>query len=347
MIVCGIAIAGIEEHIGMAVAEFYPFGVVYGRIGNDIPDENAVIELCHKYCLKKIRILEGNDRLMHALIDQNIAVTIDIKNFRLPAMAYNNGRDASDWINRNVMPYIGKVQIEQIVVGDEAIPGIFGEYVAPAIQNIKNELLEQDVSILLTTAVSTSVLSATFPPSNGAFNDESKQHMTDVIAVMGALYHKPALMVNVFPYDYHAAGLISQDFATFTAKEPIFWDGSNGYWNMLDALLDAFNHALSKAGLFERNNSGRLSLVVGASGWPSDANGNFTTPALAATYNENLMKRLASLQGTPARLAYPIKGFVYALFNENMRLPGPPRHYGLFNTNKTPAYLFHVPGCNI
>jgi hypothetical protein len=251
MIVCGIAIAGIEEHIGMAVAEFYPFGVVYGRIGNDIPDENAVIELCHKYCLKKIRILEGNDRLMHALIDQNIAVTIDIKNFRLPGMAYNNGRDASDWINRNVMPYIGKVQIEQIVVGDEAIPGIFGEYVAPAIQNIKNELLEQDVSILLTTAVSTSVLSATFPPSNGAFNDESKQHMTDVIAVMGALYHKPALMVNVFPYDYHAAGLISQDFATFTAKEPIFWDGSNGYWNMLDALLDAFNHALSKAGLFE------------------------------------------------------------------------------------------------
>ncbi|XP_059441071.1 probable glucan endo-1,3-beta-glucosidase BG4 [Corylus avellana] len=342
MIVCGIV--AIHEHIigtRTAVADFYSVGVVYGRTGNDIPDENSVVELCHKYCLKKVRILEGNPRLMNALIDQNIAVTIDIKNFRLPYMANNNGRDAYDWIQNNVMPFIGKVQIEQIVVGNEAIPGIFSRHVAPAIENIKNELLQQDLNILLTTAVSTSVLSATFPPSNAAFKDDTRQHMIDVIKAMEALYHKPVLMVNVFPYDYYAAGLIRQDFATFTADETIYRDGSNGYWNMLDALLDAFNHAVSKEGL------GRLSLVVGGSGWPSDGNGNFTTPALAATYNQNFMKRLARVQGTPARLGYPVKGFVYALFNENMRLPGPPRHFGLFNTNKTPAYLFHAPGCKV
>ncbi|KAE7998470.1 hypothetical protein FH972_003014 [Carpinus fangiana] len=181
-------------------AEFDHVGVVHGKAGNDIPDANSVVELCHKY-------------------------------------------------------------------GNEAIPGTFGEYVAPAIQNIKNELLEHDVKIKLTTGVSTSVLSATFPPSN-----------------------------------------------------------------------------VTKEGLFKCN--AELSLVVGVSGWPSGGNGNFTTPALAVMlmFNHNLMRRLAKIEGTPTRSAYPVTGFVYTMFNENMRPACPCQHFGLFNTNKTPAYRFHVPG---
>jgi hypothetical protein len=53
-------------------------------------------------------------------------------------------------------------------------------------------------------------------------------------------------MVNMFPYDYYAAGVIKQNFAAFTAHKAVFWDGINGYWNMLDALLDAFNYAVKK-----------------------------------------------------------------------------------------------------
>jgi hypothetical protein len=91
--------------------------------------------------------LDGNYKLMNALIDQNIAVTIDIRNFKLPSMAYPEGPDASEWVNYNIMPFIGKIQIEYIVVGNEAIPGTFGEYVAPAIQDIKNKLLKHNVKV--------------------------------------------------------------------------------------------------------------------------------------------------------------------------------------------------------
>jgi hypothetical protein len=91
--------------------------------------------------------LDGNYKLTNALIDQNIAVTIDIRNFKLPSMAYPEGPDASEWVNYNIMPFIGKIQIEYIVVGNEAIPGTFGEYVAPAIQDIKNKLLKHNVKV--------------------------------------------------------------------------------------------------------------------------------------------------------------------------------------------------------
>ena len=167
----------------------------------------------------------------------------------------------------------------------------------------------------MTTAVSTSVLRDTFPPSNGAFKAETRQHMIDVITTMANLFFKPVLMVNVYPYYYHAAGLIQQDVATFSTDKAFYWDGDIGYWNMLDALFDAFNYAVLKEKLYDAT---QLNLVVGASGWPSAGNGNFTTPALAVTYNQNLMRRLAKRNGTPARSEYATTGFVYGLFNENV-----------------------------
>ena len=151
MIVCGIAIAGIEEHIGMAVAELDPVGVVLGTAGNDIPDANSIVELCHKYGFKKIRISDDNSKLMYALMNQNIAVTLDIRNFKLPALADDNDdQEISKWVRYNVKPYIGKIQFEYIVVSDEAIPGPFSEYVAKVIKNLYNKLLEEDLEIKVT-----------------------------------------------------------------------------------------------------------------------------------------------------------------------------------------------------
>lgn len=276
-------------------------------------------------------------------MNQNIAVTLDIENSKLPSMVADGKDDQPTlaWIRSNVKPFISKIPIEYIVVGNEAIPGPFSQYVAPAIQNIKNKLLEEDIEIKVTTAVSTSVLKATFPPSSGEFKAETRQHMSDVLLTVGNIFFKPVLMVNVYPYNYHAAGIINQDFATFSTQKPVYWDGLNDYWNMLDALLDAFYNAVSREDFYHELRN--LSLVVGASGWPSAGNGKFTTPALAATYNQNLMRRLARGTGTPAKSGYPITGFVYALFDENLKPAGPSRHCGLFSTNKTAAYRFLVP----
>ncbi|KAF5473572.1 hypothetical protein F2P56_010174, partial [Juglans regia] len=332
-------LATIHNHIRTAVADFDALGVCLGTSGTDIPDPKTTVQLLHKYGFKKVRLLSSNNWMMEALINQNIAVTIGIANEELPMVADTIIDNAGTWYNANVRPYISKMPIEYIVIGDDAILSPYSEFVIPAMTNIMQVLRRFDQgSIKVTVAVSTSVLEKTFPPSQGIFKARTRNIMVDILKAIAGYKFSPVLMVNVYPYRYHAAGLILQDFATFTAHKPAIHDGNNDYWNMLDALLDAFVTALT------RENLGSIRLVVGASGWPSAGNGRFTTPALAATYNQNFMRRIVRRQGTPAHPTKPIDGFVYALFNENKKPGGPAdQHFGLLKTDKTPAYSFVVP----
>jgi hypothetical protein len=60
------------------------------------------------------------------------------------------------------------------------------------------------------------------------------------------------LMIKVYPYKYYAAGLISKEFATFTARHrrlPVFQDGNLSYWNMFDVMVDSFLWAMEKEGV--------------------------------------------------------------------------------------------------
>jgi hypothetical protein len=80
---------------------------------------------------------------------------------------------------------------------------------------------------------------------------------------------------------------------------------------------------------------------VSETGWPSagDANETGATPQNAARYNGNVMRLVAQGKGTPLRPAAPLRVYMFALFNENMK-PGPTseRNYGLFKPDGTPAY---------
>jgi len=156
------------------------------------------------------------------------------------------------WYRTTVKPHIGKIPIKYIVVGNEAIPDSFSKDITPAILAIKVILSKNGLGMIkVTTAVSMSVLGATFPPSNGVLKNETSYDMmiTTIDTIVIKWNSKPVvLLVNVYPYHYHATGLISQDFATFTTQKVVYLGDNNyiGYWNMLDALLDAFNSALMK-----------------------------------------------------------------------------------------------------
>ncbi|KAG6638071.1 probable glucan endo-1,3-beta-glucosidase BG4 [Carya illinoinensis] len=347
-LISSIWVALILSGLATAVADFDGLGVCLGTSGSDIPDPKTTVQLLHKYGFKKVRLLSSNNWMMDALINQNIAVSIGIANEELPMLAdtprndlgswYNPYENAGTWYNTYVRPYISKMPIEYIVIGDDAILGPYSEFLIPAMRNIMQVLRRFDQgSIKVTVAVSTSVLGKTFPPSQGIFKAGTRRIMVEVLQAIAGYKFSPVLMVNVYPYRYHAAGLIRQDFATFSAHKAVIHDDNNDYWNMLDALLDAFFSAL------RRENLTGIHLVVGASGWPSAGNGRFTTPALAATYNQNFMRRIVRRQGTPAQPTKPIDGFVYALFNENKKPGGPDQHFGLLKTDKTPAYSFLVP----
>lgn len=331
-------LAAVHNHIGIAVADFDGLGVCHGTAGTDIPDPRTTVQVCHSYGFKKIRLFRPDVRMMNALINQNIAVSIGIGNEDVQRIG-DAMISAEDWYNTNVKPYTSKVAIEYIVVGNEAIPGAYGKFIPMAIRNMKKVLFQADQdSIKVTTAVSTAVLAATIPPSMGVFKAEMRQLMVDILQSISEGRSAPVLMVHAYPYRYHSAGLIRQDFATFSGHRPIYHDNGKDYWNMLDVLIDAFYSAVGKA--IGRNT---IRLIVGASGWPSAGNGRFTSPALAAIYNQNFMRRVVRRQGTPAHPGNFVDGFIYNLFNENRKRAGPDQHYGLLNTDKTPAYHFVVP----
>ncbi|XP_065616026.1 probable glucan endo-1,3-beta-glucosidase BG4 [Quercus suber] len=126
-------------------------------------------------------------------------------------------------------------------------------------------------------------------------------------------------------------GLICQDFATFSAHKAVYWDNGLGYWNMFDALVDAFVWAMEKRELI-------VKMVIGETGWPSTGNGQTTTPELARTYNQNFLRHITAGQGTPKRPNTYGEGFVYSMFDENGKLEAGDQRFGIFDAKEKPVY---------
>nr|ABI49503.1 Glycosyl hydrolases family 17 protein [Solanum demissum] len=107
------------------------------------------------------------------------------------------------------------------------------------------------------------------------------------------------------------------------------------YDNMFDAMVDATYVALEKLGYT------KMQVIVSETGWASkgDDNEPGADPKNARTYNFNLHKRLMKKKGTPYRPKMMAKGYVFALFNENLK-PGPTseRNFGLFKADGSIAY---------
>lgn len=142
------------------------------------------------------------------------------------------------------------------------------------------------------------------------------------------------LLVNAYPYFAYASDPtnVRLDYALLNASEPIIKDGDLSYTNLLDAVLDAVHSAMERLGVKD------VDLVVAESGWPSAGNGNFTTLELAGTYNRNFVKKFLAKTGTPKRPNCYIEGFIFAMFNENLKLTGVEQNFGLFFPDTTPVY---------
>jgi uncharacterized membrane protein YgcG len=120
------------------------------------------------------------------------------------------------------------------------------------------------------------------------------------------------------------------------------------YPNLLVAQVDAVYHAIAAANTAA---SRVVEVRVSETGWPSAGAANETaaTPQNAARYNSNAMRLVAEGKGTPLKPGAPLRAYVFALFNENLK-PGlaSERYYGLFKPDGTPAYelSFKLPRDN-
>ncbi|KAK2974966.1 hypothetical protein RJ640_009125 [Escallonia rubra] len=307
-------------------------GVCYGLKGNNLPSPPDVVSLFKKYGIGDVRLFDPDRAALEALRGSQINVALGTLNADIPIIA-SSQEAANQWFSTHVEPYLKGITFPYISVGNEAIPGEFASSIPPAMQNLQNILDARNLGgISITTTVSTQVLANSFPPSAATFSAEARETLVKVIKFLSAQANP--LMVNVYPYFAYAAdpANIRLDYAQFTSTEAVVVDGKLSYSNIFDAMLDGFFWAMEKEGVAD------VSLTVSESGWPSAGNGKLTTPELASTYNKNFAAHVSAVAGTPKRPQTYIKGYIFAMFNENQKPDGVEQNFGLFQPSMEPVY---------
>ena len=305
----------------------------YGLNGDNLPSPSQVVDLYLRCNISFIRIFEPRHEVLDALRGKPLLLSLGTRNEDIEIIAQDQNA-ANGWVNDNVVPYIEDVNFEYITVGNEVIPGPEAAFVAPAIQNIKRALDNAGITkcIRVTTVIHGGSLANSYPPSAGAFSDEAATALGAIAPILVQNGHP--MMINVYPYFAYAAnpGQISLDYALFRSDTPVVHDGDYEYFNLFDAMVDAFNAAFEKIGV---NN---LVLDVAETGWPSAGNEPHTSIENALAYNKNLINRVQSGKGTPRRPSQCFYTFIFEMFNEDEKSAGVEQNFGSFYPDMTPVY---------
>ncbi|OVA08809.1 Glycoside hydrolase [Macleaya cordata] len=279
-----------------------------------------------------IRLFEPSPEILEALRGSGILVSLGIKNQDLATLSSSQD-EANAWVQTNVVPYKDDVKFVWISAGNDVIPGPLAQNVPGAMNNIYNALVANGLGqIQVTTVVSGTALGTSFPPSAGAFSPEVIDIMTQVTAFLKL--HKTPLMVDVYPYFAYAddPAHISSDYALFKSTSPVVVDENLNYYNLFDAMVDAFNAALEKIDMSD------VLVAVSGSGWPTAGNDPYASIENAQTYNTNLINHVRNT-GTPRRPDQPYYLFLFSMFNEDLKQPaGVEQHFGLFYPSMEPVY---------
>lgn len=316
------------------------YGVNYGRISDNIPKPESVVTLLKANKIKNIRIYDADHDVLKALTGSQIEIIIGLGNEFLRDISISQDR-AVEWVKANVEPFLPGTSITGIAVGNEVLGGgdmELWEVLVPAVRNVYNALTQLSLAdkIEVSSPHSEAVFATTYPPSAGAFKETLLPYMRPLLRFFSQI--KTPFYINAYPflaYIYDSQH-IDLNYALFE-KNPGIYDAKTKlhYDNMFDAMVDASYVALEKLGYH------RMEVIVSETGWASkgDDNEPGATQKNARTYNNNLKKKLMKKKGTPYRPKRPVKAYVFALFNENLK-PGPTseRNFGLFKADGSTSY---------
>ncbi|KAL5541580.1 hypothetical protein UlMin_009290 [Ulmus minor] len=314
-------------------------GINYGSKGDNLPSPTRVVDFLTKdlnYSASLIRIFDVNAEVLEALRGTNLVVTVGVPNDEVPNLA-SSKEAAINWVNHHIKPFVGPngVRFRYIAVGSELIPGITSSSVLPAMRNLHKALILTGLPnyIQVTTIVAINVLGQSYPPSSGEFAPFVARIMK---GISNFLYDIGSpLMINIYPYfslvlepDH-----ISLDYALFESKAPVVRDGPYEYFNLFDAMFDAFLAAMVKAVGMED-----VRVVVAQTGWPTEDGEHFSSIENAVVYNNNLKNHARGLGKTPRMKDLGLEAYIFDMFNENLQSDPVYRSFGTFYPNFTEVY---------
>ncbi|KAG8381315.1 hypothetical protein BUALT_Bualt06G0109600 [Buddleja alternifolia] len=300
-------------------------GINYGLNGDDLPTPTDVVSLLKSKSISNIRLFEPNPNVLEALQGSGISVIVGTRNEDLQALA-SDASAATKWVETNILPYTS-LNFKCISAGNE-VPAEQTQYLPAAMQNLDAALTAASQSIPVTTAVSMSVLSASDPPSKGAFGSEIMSQVTSFLVSKGG-----PLLLNAYTYFPRISypENVKLEFALFEGGATVVHDDPYSYDNLFDAMVDAVHAALEKAG------GSDVEIIVTETGWPTEGSADASVEN-AMKYNNNLIRHLAAGSGTPRKPGKSVEAYIFALFNEDLKAEGVEQHWGLFYPNMTEVY---------
>ncbi|XWS39307.1 hypothetical protein CRYUN_Cryun18bG0040200 [Craigia yunnanensis] len=171
--------------------------------------------------------------------------------------------------------------------------------------------------IFVTTAVGSSVLGAPYPPSQGQFDPGVAQVTSNLTCY---LYSTGSpLLINVYPFFALALepNYISLDYALFRSQTPVILDGNLAYYNLFDAMVDAFVAAMVRAVGKED-----VKVVVSETGWPTAVHEPYSSIENARIYNIKLRDHVIGVWRTPRKEDMNMEVYIFEMFNENLKGEG-------------------------
>ncbi|KAM6584540.1 hypothetical protein CsatB_011542 [Cannabis sativa] len=321
-------------------------GINYGQIANNLPSPSRVSTLLRSLNITRVKLYDADPNVLKAFSNTQTDFTIGLGNENLQSIA-NNPIKAQQWIQTHLSPYLPQTQITSIVVGNEVFNLNDTQLMSslyPAMKTMYDTLVNLGLNsrVSITTAHSLTILSNSYPPSNGLFRSDLAQYLNPILNFHSQT--KSPFLINAYPYFAYKdnPNEVSLDYVLFRPNQGMTDPNTNlHYDNMLYAQIDAVYAAIKALG-----HSG-VEVRISETGWPSkgDENEAGATPENAEVYNSNLLRRIEQNQGTPANPTVPVDIYVFALFNENMK-PGPAseRNYGLYYPDGTPVYNIGLQG---
>nr|GMC81889.1 glucan endo-1,3-beta-glucosidase 8-like [Ipomoea batatas] len=331
-------------------------GVNWGDISSHPLPPKSVVKMLKANGIKKVKLFNSPEPILNALAGTGIEVMIGTPNALLKDLV--NYDVAKAFVKENVTRYNPTspdgVKITLVGVGNEpflkfyAKQGLFN-VTYPALANMQKAL--NDAGIGKTTKATVPFnadvyLSPPYAPvpSAGMFRGDIADQVIKIVEVLDK--NDAPFMINVYPFLslYYSKDVFPVDFAFFDgAKKPLY-DSNNKktYTNVFDANYDTAVAALA------RENHGKVKVMVGEIGWPTDGD-SFANATMAAKFYNGFIKHVASKKGTPVRPGTDIDVYMFGLYDEDEKstLPGNfERHWGILGYDGQTKFDLDLSGGN-